>query len=205
MRIAGTPVPAHGEQQRRRTLPERLMSQLAGHGIPYLALLEPQRRHHESSSVIRQASTAPVGPRALPVHLQPELVEAAERRQVRTSGGSVRHVEDFRMRRVGTFILGDLDLYPGNDAATTPTPSSAKGRFRFTTRYGPISEPALTTLRSWSRCYEFESVTGSTKYTASACSSRPERGSENPGRRPISDIPSRSARFSPSAYVIAPA
>jgi len=34
---------------------------------------------------------------ALPGHLEPELVEAAERGQVRADEGSVRHVEVFQM------------------------------------------------------------------------------------------------------------
>ena len=39
MSTTGTPVAAHGQQQRRRPPPEGLVSQLAGHGIAYLALL----------------------------------------------------------------------------------------------------------------------------------------------------------------------
>jgi hypothetical protein len=55
-----------------------------------------------------------------------ELVEPAERGQIRAGEaaprGSVRHVEVFRMRRVGTFISGDLDPYPLTAAPTRRTP-----------------------------------------------------------------------------------
>jgi hypothetical protein len=39
-------------------------------------------------------------------HLQPEFIEAAERGQIRASKGSVRHVEVFQIRCVGTLIFG---------------------------------------------------------------------------------------------------
>ncbi|CPR74388.1 Uncharacterised protein [Mycobacteroides abscessus] len=55
----------------------------------------------------RQHSTA--GLKALSGHLQPKFVEAAESRQVSAGEarptGSVRHVEVFRMRSVGTLIF----------------------------------------------------------------------------------------------------
>ena len=58
-----------------------------------------------------------------PIRLDPlprcdesELVETAERGQVRGREGSVGHVEVFRPGSVRTSILEDLDLYPGTDA-----------------------------------------------------------------------------------------
>src|SRR6185295_16783812 len=39
-------------------------------------------------------------------HLQPELIEVAERRQIRASEGSVRHVEVFQLGGVRTPIIG---------------------------------------------------------------------------------------------------
>jgi hypothetical protein len=47
-----------------------------------------------------------VGFESLPDGLQAELVESAERSQVRASEGSVGHVEVFRMGGVRTSILG---------------------------------------------------------------------------------------------------
>lgn len=48
----------------------------------------------------------PVRLKPLPQDFQTELVQASERRQVRASEGSVRHVEVFRMDSVRTSILG---------------------------------------------------------------------------------------------------
>ena len=56
--------------------------------------------------MIRHASTARSGSHALPGHLQPELIEAAERGQIRASEGSVRHVEVFQLGSVRTPIIG---------------------------------------------------------------------------------------------------
>jgi len=42
----------------------------------------------------------------LPEDFKAELLETAERGQVRASEGSVRHVEVFRMGGVGTLIIG---------------------------------------------------------------------------------------------------
>ncbi|CCC45954.1 putative uncharacterized protein mb3249c [Mycobacterium canettii CIPT 140010059] len=113
------------------------VSQSAGHGIPYLALLaatstpsilvgDPTRRHR------------PLGIQVLAGHLHPELIKPAESGQTgadkaRTTG-SVVHVEVFRMRGVGTPIIGRPRPLPGNDAPTRPTPSTAKSRFAIATR-----------------------------------------------------------------------
>jgi hypothetical protein len=56
----------------------------------------------------------------LPRDFKAELVEAAERGQVRTGEGSVRHVEVFQMGGIRTSILGRP--YPGTDAPARPTP-----------------------------------------------------------------------------------
>jgi hypothetical protein len=45
------------------------------------------------------------GIESLPDDYETELVKACERGQVRAGEGSVRHVEVFWMRRVGTFII----------------------------------------------------------------------------------------------------
>lgn len=53
-------------------------------------------------------------------HFQPELIKAAERGQIRTNEDSVRHVEVFQMRRVGTFILGRPRPLPRQRHANHP-------------------------------------------------------------------------------------
>ncbi|WP_186246080.1 hypothetical protein [Mycobacterium simulans] len=47
----------------------------------------------------------PVSLNALPTHLQPELIEAAERGQIRAREGSIRHVEVFQLGVVRTPII----------------------------------------------------------------------------------------------------
>lgn len=65
--------------------------------------------------------------RGLRPRRQAELVEAAERGQVRDRERRVVHVEVFRrMGSVGTSILEDLDLYLRTGRRPSPTPSTAK-------------------------------------------------------------------------------
>ena len=71
---------------------------------PVVRLQDPAREH------------GPVGLEQLAGDFQVELVQAGESGQVGAREGSVRHVEVFRMRRVGTFILG------------RPRPSSSERR-----------------------------------------------------------------------------
>ena len=73
-----------------------------------------------SGSTTRHASTARSGSRRWPVDDQAELVEPAERGQVRAGEarrGSVKHVEVFRMGGVGTSILGRPRPLPGHRRA----------------------------------------------------------------------------------------
>jgi hypothetical protein len=71
----------------------------------------------------------PVWLEQLPDGLKAELVEAAERGQVRGRERRVVQVEVFRrMGSVGTSILEDLDAYPRTTSRPTTTPSSAKSR-----------------------------------------------------------------------------
>ena len=88
--------------------PERLMGQSTGEAVAWdaffaAATTPPVLVGHPA----RQHSTA--GLKALSGHLQPKFVEAAESRQVSAGEarptGSVRHVEVFRMRSVGTLIF----------------------------------------------------------------------------------------------------
>ncbi|BCO56965.1 hypothetical protein MINTM005_22090 [Mycobacterium intracellulare] len=105
MRTAGTPVPAHGDQQGRGPPSEWLVRKLTGDGVthaapfpaaatPRVVIGDPARQHR------------PIRLQALSGHLQPELIKAAEHGQIGASEGSVRHVEVSQMRCVGTLILG---------------------------------------------------------------------------------------------------
>jgi len=61
----------------------------------------------------------------LPHNLKSELVEAAERGQVRAGEGTVGHVEVFQMGQCeNSPSSGDLGTYPGTAALTGTTPSS---------------------------------------------------------------------------------
>ena len=70
--------------------------------------------------MIRHANTARSGSQALPGHLQPELIEAAERGQIRASEGSVRHVEVFQLGSVRTPIIGRPRPLPRQRRADHP-------------------------------------------------------------------------------------
>jgi hypothetical protein len=92
--------PHHGVARRPLT---------AAAAAPLVRLDDPARHH----------GTIRLEP--LPHGFEAELVESAERGQVRAGEarmrGSVRHVEVFRMRRVGTFILGRPRLLSGHRRA----------------------------------------------------------------------------------------
>jgi len=61
-----------------------------------------------------------VWPNALARHLQPQVIQARERAQIRAIKGSIGHVEVFRMDGVGTLIIGRPRPLPGHD---TPNPA----------------------------------------------------------------------------------
>jgi hypothetical protein len=63
----------------------------------------------------------PIGLRTLADHDQAELIQAAERDQVRAAEGSVRHVHVFQTGDVGTSILGNLTPTPDQRASHHPT------------------------------------------------------------------------------------
>src|SRR5690606_39031038 len=102
------------DQQRRRTVTEGLVSQSARHGpardalgatdpTPWIRLSDPALDHR------------PIRLDPLPDSDEPELVQAAEQREVRVSEGSVMHVEVFQMGCVGTPIIGGPRGLPGPD------------------------------------------------------------------------------------------
>ena len=122
-------VAAHGEHQRGRAPPERLVRQLPAHRVtghalaaappaPVVRLHDPARQH------------GPVRLEQLAGDLQTEAVEAGEGSQVRAREGSVRHVEVFRTGCVRTPIIGRPRPSPRHRRAapgrTTATPSSVK-------------------------------------------------------------------------------
>jgi len=109
-------VPTDGDQQRRGPPAQRFVCQPPDHRAarralapaapaPDVGLEDPARQH-------RTAGLEP-----LAGHLQPELVEAGERGQVRAGEGSVRHVEVFQMSGVRTFIFGRPRRLPGDRRA----------------------------------------------------------------------------------------
>ena len=127
-------VAAHGEHQRGRAPPERLVRQLPAHRVtghalaaappaPVVRLHDPTRQH------------GPVRLEQLAGDLQTEAVEAGEGSQVRAREGSFRHVEVFRMGGVGTPIIGRPRRLSGQRRATacytldSEEPSKFTGNF----------------------------------------------------------------------------
>ncbi len=75
----------------------------------------------------------PIRAEVLANGFETELIEPAERRQIRGMKGSVEHVEVFQMVRVGTSIIGRPRPLSGTDAPTpvTPGPHSRLQRAQF--------------------------------------------------------------------------
>ena len=106
-------------------MPERLMRQPPRHRVtrrtlsttlptPRIGLGDPALDHR------------PIRLEQLPDSFEAELIQSAERGQIRRGEGSLEHVEVFRMVSLGTSILEDLDPSPPTDAST---PSNAKSPF----------------------------------------------------------------------------
>ena len=116
MPALGASVAADRDQQDRRAPPERLVCQPPDHAVARGALAAtapapPLIAVGGLNDPARQ--DRPVGLEALTGHLQPELIQTAERRQIGTAEaridnntGRVRHVEVFRVGGVGTLIRG---------------------------------------------------------------------------------------------------
>ena len=122
-------VPTQPHQQRCRTPPERLMSQLPRDRVPRnpltATLMTPLIRLHDPALHHR-----PLLSDLLPSHLQPELVKAAEASQIGCSEGSVGHVEVFLMGCLGTPIMErPRPLPPAATPLPPSTPSNAKSRY----------------------------------------------------------------------------
>ena len=101
---AGAPVAAHGDQQRRGSPPERLVRQPARDHVVHAALTAaPPAPPVIIDNPASQHCTIRL--EALPGHLQPETVQAAERRQIGRGEGTVGHVVVFLMGSVRTPIM----------------------------------------------------------------------------------------------------
>jgi hypothetical protein len=98
------PVPADRDQQQRRPPPQRLVGKHPGHRIPRYTTASA------SNALIARVDDPtgddrPVRFQELARREQAELVEPAERGQIRVGESRVGHVEVLRMYGVGTFIL----------------------------------------------------------------------------------------------------
>ncbi len=95
------PIPTHPNQQRGRSVPERLVREPPGHRVPRYAFgaafAAPRIGFCDPALEHRTIRFEP-----LPGGFEAELVEAAERGQVNRREGSAEHVEVFRMDSVRT-------------------------------------------------------------------------------------------------------
>src|SRR5690606_22851118 len=101
----GAPVSAHPDLQDRGAMSEGFMRERTGDRVtrdPLGAAAAAPR----VGLVHAALEDCPVGLEALPGHGQTELIETAERGEVRGREGSVGHVEVFRMGGVRTSIIG---------------------------------------------------------------------------------------------------
>ena len=129
------PVAAHPHQQRRRPVTERLVRERTRHGVTRHALgaTLPTPRVIVNDAALEYR---PVGLDQLADGFEAELIETAERGEVRGRERRVVQVEVFRqMGSVRTSILEDLDVYPRTSRRPSTTPSTAKSRFGRMTRF----------------------------------------------------------------------
>ena len=113
------PVAAQAHMQDRGTPPAGLVSQAPNHRAPTDPLAPAA-----STPPILTSNTAcqhcVVGPNALARHLQPQVIQARERAQIRAIKDSIGHVEVFQMDGVAISIIGRPRPLPGPD---TPNPA----------------------------------------------------------------------------------
>ena len=121
MPTPGAPVPADRHQQGGRSPAQRLVRQLPRDGVPGSSCT-PAASAPALGAVIGLQDPArqdrAIGLQTLADHDQAELIQAAERGQVRAAEGSVRHVEVFQMGGVGTSILGRPQHLPRDRRAS---------------------------------------------------------------------------------------
>jgi len=99
-------------------MPKRFVRKPSGHCVPRYAL-GPAPATPAIIVTVHDAAFqhGPIGLKTLPNGFKAELVQAAERGQVRASKGSVGHVEVFRMGGVRTSIFGRPRPSPGQRRA----------------------------------------------------------------------------------------
>ncbi len=122
------PVAAHPHQQRRGPVTERLVRERTRHGVARHALgaTLPTPRVIVNDAALEYR---PVGLDQLADGFEAELIETAERGEVRGRERRVAQVEVFRqMGSVRTSILEDLDVYPRTSRRPSTTPSTAKSQ-----------------------------------------------------------------------------
>ena len=105
MAAVGAAVATHDDLQGRGSPPERFVRKPPDHRVPRnpfaAAATAPLVEFDDAASDHRAVGLEP-----LPNGFETELIQSAERGQVRASEGSVVHVEVFRMGSVKTSILG---------------------------------------------------------------------------------------------------
>lgn len=105
MAAVGAAVATHDDLQGRGSPPERFVRKPPDHRVPRnpfaAAATAPLVELDDAASDHRAVGLEP-----LPNGFETELIQSAERGQVRASEGSVVHVEVFRMGSVRTSILG---------------------------------------------------------------------------------------------------
>ena len=109
-------------------MPERLVRERPGHRVTRhtLSAALPTPRIVVDDAALKYC---PVGLEQLSDGFEAELVEAAERGEVRGRERRVVQVEVFRRTvSVRTSILEDLDVYPRTSRRPSTTPSTAKSR-----------------------------------------------------------------------------
>ena len=113
------PSAAHAHMQDRGTPPAGLMRQAPDHRVTRNTLAPAASTPPIlTNNAARQHCT--VWPNALTRHLQPQVIQARERAQIRAIKDSIGHVEVFQMDGVGISIIERPRPLPGHD---TPNPA----------------------------------------------------------------------------------
>ena len=112
-------VAAHAHMQDRGAPPAGLVRQAPDHRVTRNALA-PAALTPPVLTSNTACQHCMIGLNALTRHLQPQVIQARERAQVRAIKGSIEHVEVFQMDGVGTPIIGRPRPLPSHN---TPNPA----------------------------------------------------------------------------------